>query len=932
EILSIEDRNYDGEFEVEIKISSRERPTVSLIDFKLYDNIVIQEKTESVNATIELDDYTFKAEATAGSFKIDVNKNGVLDSYEIFGIGDSFATITGDCINTRSYTIMNIGDGTVTLKPDVRELMNYDDFNLTEMDPTVPVSGKEIYMYAVIENVGNYKASDVVVSVDHFGYTLLSYCNISSNYIYVGDMETQEEGGIKKVILLRLKAPVVSYEEYHPITIGVNYKMEYVNIEGEDVEENFQEEFKQNINVYPKTVQLDIKQFVSYKKLILGEESDVTVTVENTGDLKAYDLEITDYLPSGLELTEGEASKTLGELSPGESTEFSYRMKAKEIGDYELITKVRYKDERGESYEMQSFPVSIIVYKEFPRLDMRKNIDKTNIVINEHIIVVLVVTNTGNKPAKDIVIVDSIPEEFSLTSSKEEEITGNVNVFKIDRMNPNEKKVFSYIIKADEPGKHTLKGCKVRYSDYENNYFEYESPDVNIDVSGIPKLNLEYSLSRESVQDGELLTVIGKVSNIGNGLAKNITLEHVYNKGELVDGDLKKEIENLKNGEYQIYKFTIRVPISSTAYDFSVDVTYSYYDILGNEYPGEQRFIQKIDADKPKIEMARTVEKMIIKQNKYYVDSGYSFIISILATNTGTADAVDTILEEKLPEGFELINGTNRWEGDLKIGESKTITYTAIGNVGGVYSLTPRAIYKDKWGVSYSTDGKIITFTLRGLTITKSLSKNKISEGDVVEVNISIKNYGDSETRDIFIEDSIPEGFELVEGETTMQKDILGGNETMSLKYKIKAISVGEYVLEKAKVRWKNSYGESRQLESKEYTISVQKAAPPVTTGPPTTTPPKTPIYEKYISKILLILVAVLLLIIAIIGIRTYSKRRFKIEEEEEFFEGLEVPEEEIFPEEKPPEEKTPEEMFSEIALPEFEEEEKKEEEYRNAP
>jgi len=1095
EILSIEDRDYNGEFEVEIKISSRERPTISLTNFALYENIVIQEKTMGVGASIVLDGYTFKAEATAGSFKIDVNKNGVLDSYEIFGIGDSFATITGDCINTRSYTVTNVSSGTVTLKPDVRELMNFDDFNLGEMDTTVPVSGKEIYMYAVIENVGNYKASDVVVSVDHFGYTLLNYCNISSNYIYVGDMYPRSPYGvigtvwdymddtchsndfpctepwetvngtlsvvggyfgnslqfkndpdpvsegklfvdlispddftdykflhflvyssdknnnepfqvvledsdgntaewnvgiestgnwemkglslknpdlnsglnlskikkvsfsglnspggecyrfdhivlskvplpIKKVILLRLNAPVVSYEEYHPITIGVNYKMEYVNIEGEDVEENFQEEFKKDINVYPKTVQLRIKQFVSYKKLILGEESDVIVTVENIGDLKAYDLDITDYLPSGLELIEGEASKTLSELSSGESTEFSYRMKAKEIGDYELITKVRYKDERGESYEMQSFPVFIIVYKEFPRLDMRKNIDKTNIVINEHIVVVLVVTNTGNKPAKDVVIVDSIPEEFSLTSSKEEEITGNVNVFKIDRMDPNEKKVFSYIIKADEPGKHTLKGCKVRYSDYENNYFEYESPDVNIDVSGIPKLNLEYSLSRESVQDGELLTVIGRASNIGNGLAKNVTLDHVFNKGELVDGELKKEIENLKNGEYQIYKFTVRVPVSSTAYDFSVDVTYSYYDILGNEYPEgakTQRFVQKIDADKPKIEMARTVEKMIIKQNKYYVDSGYSFIISILATNTGTADAVDTILEEKLPEGFELINGTNKWEGDLKIGESKTITYTAIGNVGGVYSLTPKAIYKDKWGVSYSTDGKTMTFTLRGLTITKSVSKNKISEGDVVEVNISIKNYGDSETRDIIIEDSIPEGFELVEGETTMQKDLLGGNETMSLKYKIKAISVGEYVLEKAKVRWKNSYGESRQLESKEYIISVQKAAPPVTTAPPTTIPPETPVYEKYISTVLLILVAVLLLIIAIIGIRTYSKRKFKIEEEgeeEEFFEGLEAPEEEILP----PEEKTPEEMFSEIALPEFEEEEKKEEEYRNAP
>ncbi len=929
EILSIEDRNHDGEFEVEIKISSRERPTISLTSFKLYDNIVIQKKTKSINATIELDGYTFKAEATAGSFKIDVNKNGVLDFYESFSIGESFATITGDCINTRSYTVTNVSSGTVTLKPDVRELMNHDDFDYTKMNTTIPVSGEEIYMYAVIKNVGNYKASDVVVSVDHFGYTLLCYCDISSDNIYVGDMETQEAGGIKKVILLRLKAPVVSYEEYHPITIGVNYKMVYVSEEGEDVEENFQEEFKQDINVYPKTVQLRIKRFVSYKKLILGEESDVIVTVENIGDLKALDLEITDYLPSGLELTEGEASKMLSELSPGGSTQFSYRMKAKEIGDYELITKARYKDERGESYEMQSFPVSVIVYKEFPRLDLRKNIDKTNIVINEHIIVVLVVTNTGNKPAKDIVMVDSIPEGFSLASSKEEEITGNVNVFKIDRMDPNEKKVFSYIIKADTPGKYTLKGCKVRYSDYENNYFEYEAPDVNIDVSGIPKLNLEFSLSRESVQDGELLTVIGRVSNIGNGLAKNITLEHVYNKGELVDGDLKKEIENLKDGEYQIYKFTVRVPISSTAYDFSVDVTYSYYDILENEYPGAQRFVQKIDADKPKIEMARTVEKMIIKQNKYYVDSGYSFIISIQVRNTGTADAVDLVLEEKLPEGFELLNGTNEWEGDLKIGESKTITYTATGNVGGVYSLTPKAIYRDKWGVSYSAEGKTMSFTLRGLRITKSVSKNKINEGDIVEVTISIRNYGDSEMTDIAIEDLIPEEFELVEGEPIMQKDLLEGNETMSLRYKIKAISVGEYTLEKAKVSWKNPYGESRQIESKEYSISVQKLVPPPTTTPPPTTPPKTPVIQKYIPTILLILVAILLLIIAIIGIRTYSKRRFKIKEEEEFFEELEVPEEEIFPEEK-----APKDVFEEMALPEFEEEEgeKKEEKYRSAP
>ncbi|HEC86735.1 MAG TPA: DUF11 domain-containing protein, partial [Thermoplasmatales archaeon] len=823
EILSIEDRNYDGEFEVEIKISSRERPTVELQNVKLYEKIdtsMIKE-ISSGSSSIELDGKSYGIVIYGGGgVGIDLNENGSIENFEKFTVGDSFEVGKGiTCTTRRSFQIVSISSDHINVKPELKELMNFEDLDLSNANIiTNPVSGKEFYLIAEIKNVGNYLASDVVVSIDHEGYDLLGYCDVSDDQIYVGDLGYktiteefqwdnldnkchnepicdemweadpgvlivrnfgQKEGsgmleirsdilisqddlklklnfphkdenlsgfhylsfwikhfhedssadysakafkieiedkdgnisiwnkdrygnviktssienewrkieidlrspssgnavlsaikefrfseldkppiedgapGIKdvdddsdgnqdwddiqvrnadyngngipllgsdgqpgvatvdddgvngvddngeigwpgsdddqddiyladfdddedgdvdvnddppktiyqfddiriiksieekiKILVLRLKAPVVSYEEYHPITIGVNYKMEYVNIEGKDVEENFQEEFKQNINVYPKTVQLDIKQFVSYKKLILGEESDVTVTVENTGDLKAYDLEIICYTPSGLELVEGEASKTLSELSPGESTEFSYRMKAKEIGDYELITKVRYKDERGEFYEQPIKPERIshiLVYKEFPRLDMRKNIDKTNIVINEHIIVVLVVTNTGNKPAKDIVIVDSIPEEFSLESSKEEEITGNVNVFKIDRMNPNEKKVFSYIIKADEPGKFKLKGCKVRYSDYENNYFEYESPDVNIDVSGIPKLNLEYSLSRESVQDGELLTVIGKVSNIGNGLAKNITLEHVYNKGELVDGDLKKEIEN----------------------------------------------------------------------------------------------------------------------------------------------------------------------------------------------------------------------------------------------------------------------------------------------------------------------------------------------------------------------------------------------------
>ncbi|MEA1994347.1 MAG: BatD family protein [Euryarchaeota archaeon] len=949
EMLSIADRDSDGDFEAELRFSSREQPSISLSDFTLYDDIVIKEKNLDTNATVELDGEEYNATTENGVFEIDLNKNNILDPYESFNVGDSFATEPGPCISKRSYRILDIdpSGGIVTVIPEVRELMRKEDFDLDkmkEMKETVPTSGEELYMYALIENVGNFKASDVVISVDHAGYELLNYCDISSDNIPVGDMEPKKDSNIKKVLLLRLKAPSVSYEEYYPITIDANYKMEYENEEGEFVEEKFQKTFKQDKNVYPKTVQLRINQFVTYKELLPGDESSVTITVENIGDVTARDLEIVDFIPEGLALIDGEASKTVETLSPGESTQFTYRMKAEELGEYDLITKVRYTDQRGERHEKQSSPVPIIVYKEFPRLEVKKNMDKTSIVFNEHIIVVLTVTNTGNKPAKDIVIVDTIPEGFSLTSSKEEEVTGDVNVFKINRMDPNQKEIFSYVIKADDPGKHTMKGCKVKYSDFEDNHFEYESSDINIDVSGLPELDLSYSVSREGIKDGELLTVIGKVTNTGNGLAKDIWVENKFNKGELVEGELVKEIDALKPCDHYKYKFTVRVPVSSTAYDFIVDTEHVYYDILGNEYPEKKKllqFTQKIDAKKPKVELGRSIEKMIIKNNKYYVDSGYSFIITFLIRNTGSADAVDLVLEEPLPAGFEIVDGTNRWGGDLKLGESKEIVYTAHGDVGGVYTLTPSAYFKDKWGVSYSGTGKRLKFTVRGLNITKAISSNEVSEGDPVKITITIKNYGNAEMKDILVEDSIPEGFELVGGELTAEKDVLEGGHSMNLSYTLKALFSGDYTLKKAKVSWKNPYGESRQLESDEYNVSIIELTPPPTSVAPTTTPPKITIVEKYASTALLILVAILLLIIAIIGIGVYSKRRSE-KKGEELFEELEISEEELSEEEsledqwfsEGEEEEAPEpdteDIFEGADL--IEEEEEEQDEYRNAP
>ncbi len=103
------------------------------------------------------------------------------------------------------------------------------------------------------------------------------------------------------------------------------------------------------------------------------------------------------------------------------------------------------------------------------------------------------------------------------------------------------------------------------------------------------------------------------------------------------------------------------------------------------------------------------------------------------------------------------------------------------------------------------------------IVVTKSVDKNNISVGDVVEVKITVKNTGNGTANNLRLEENFPPGFALY-GSTFPPElqDTLRAGEKAELYYSIKAVSSGIFVIQPTVI----TYG-SETIKSNSLTIRV---------------------------------------------------------------------------------------------------------------
>jgi len=160
------------------------------------------------------------------------------------------------------------------------------------------------------------------------------------------------------------------------------------------------------------------------------------------------------------------------------------------------------------------------IIQEIPSLTLTKSTFSSIIQEGENIIISNMVENTGYKEAKNVEIVDTVPNGFEF-------ISGPRSLF-LERIEPGEDQSFEYSIKATEAGKFILFPSTVIYQDDRDRVYFNESNPITIQVDIAPPLrssnitnetlldnvSTDSSMEKKTSGFGTLLFIIGLLSAV----------------------------------------------------------------------------------------------------------------------------------------------------------------------------------------------------------------------------------------------------------------------------------------------------------------------------------------------------------------------------------------------------------------------------------
>ena len=444
------------------------------------------------------------------------------------------------CKNIRQLTIYEMSGSSVLWTPIIHSIMRPEDFEFeTENEIEKPQSDTTFWYVTEIQNTGGIQAKNIKIHITAKDFIFLTgnkcYCGSDKEAcLEIKSMEPDE----KRLILFKFKAPHTDYLKISPIQIDLSYQRGYFNEKGHEIIQDYSKSDKTLITIVPKQPEFQITRNIVKENLFVGETTDVEIRIKNIGDITATKINLIDYIPDGFELIDCSATTTINKMTKNETFTLIYKVKALEMGKFEFKSQLLFEDEAGKKYKTTSMIEPVTVSKEFPRLEILKKLDRVTISRGDSVIVVLVVRNTGNKIARNVQVLDFVPEGFRLIDTPK---TKKLE-YTIPELKPEQEKMFKYIITASLPGEYKIGDTKLLYYDLEGHSFEHIASGTSVRVNGEPKItisNIQYFNEDYSFADYKYVDVVQTLTNTGDGLAKKISyINSISGDIELVDGEL----------------------------------------------------------------------------------------------------------------------------------------------------------------------------------------------------------------------------------------------------------------------------------------------------------------------------------------------------------------------------------------------------------
>lgn len=443
------------------------------------------------------------------------------------------------------------------------------------------------------------------------------------------------------------------------------------------------------------------------------------------------------------------------------------------------------------------------------KLSILKTASQKQVIVGDIVKYTLVITNTGNLDADNVIITDSLAPELSYVNNLAINgipITGDITLgANIGTIKVNTSVIVTFNVQVDSiPANIIINNTTTSVFDYRLPDGTIRSGDATSNIETIEVFNANAVMTKTTdksiVNVGDTFTYTIMIQNTGNIsildyilkdiLPNQFKVTQITVDGNIVLGDLTTGISLGEIEPMQIIIVKIKILVLSA---FSTQVPYMNIATGTVKYIfNEMELIKTITATEligvlvvmPKLRLQKSsnVDIAIIGDIVTY---------TIIATNEGNVEFSNVVIQDLLPQELDFIEGSVKIDGisnqtanilsgihvgPISILGSKTVTFK-VKVINGNYSIcnvsTADYYYTldngltTEYGIQSSNESCILVKNISVL-VTKVADKINVSLNDIVNYTVTVTNESDSRVDSAVFKDILPMSLMLIDGSVSV--------------------------------------------------------------------------------------------------------------------------------------------------------------------